>query len=212
MDKIGFIFDLDGTLFRVETVTVPAVREAFRKFGLPPPPRRFILSGIGKVTDVFYKELLLEYDESFIPLIKAASSENELLFLNQGKGRLYPGVKKVLSQLKHRGVPLGLVSNSNHRYFRGVIHAFALSAFFDQTLCAGETEGFRKRELVKVMKDSLGVGKGIVLGDRKEDIIAAQENGLQSIGCLYGYGTKEELENADWKIKKIGEILSILPL
>jgi len=210
MHEIGFIFDLDGTLLNVETVTVPAVKEAFGKFGLPPPSKKLILSGIGKVTERFYKELLLNHDESLISLIITESSKNELLFLKQGKGRLYSGVKKVLRELKHRGFRLGLVSNSNLRYFRGVIHAFALSAFFDQTLCAGETEGFRKKELVKMVKDALGVEKGIVIGDRKEDIMAAKENELQSIGCLYGYGGNAELAEADWKIRNIKELLSIV--
>ncbi len=208
-NKIGFIFDLDGTLFRSETVTVPAVKDAFKKFGLSPPSKRLILSGIGKVTERFYKELLLNHDESFIPLIKVESSKNELLFLKQGKGRLYAGVKKVLKELKHRGIPLGLASNSNQRYFRGVIHAFALSTFFEQTICAGDREGFRKKELVKIVKDALGVETSIVVGDREEDIMAAKANGLQSIGCLYGYGGLAELAAADWKVKDIRELLPI---
>jgi len=210
MHEIGFIFDLDGTLLNVETVTVPAVKEAFGKFGLPPPSKRLILSGIGKVTERFYKELLLNHDESLIPLIITESSKNELLFLTQGKGRLYSGVKKVLRELKHRGFRLGLVSNSNLRYFRGVIHAFALSAFFDQTLCAEEAEGSPKKNLVKIVKDVLGGEKSIVIGDRKEDIMAAKENELQSIGCLYGYGGNTELAEADWKIRDIKELLSIV--
>ena len=32
------IFDLDGTLFHTETVTVPAARTAFATHGLEPPP------------------------------------------------------------------------------------------------------------------------------------------------------------------------------
>lgn len=208
-NKIGCIFDLDGTLFRVETVTVPAVKDAFRKFGLPPPSKRLILSGIGKVTEKFYKELLFNHDESLLPLIITESSENELIFLKQGKGRLYPGVKKVLRELKGRGFRLGLISNANQRYFRSVIHTFALSDFFDQTLSADETGNLRKKDLIKIVKETLGCERSIVIGDREEDIIASKENGLQSIGCLYGYGEIAELTTADWKIRDIRELLSI---
>jgi phosphoglycolate phosphatase len=33
-----------------------------------------------------------------------------------------------------------------------------------------------------------------MVGDRKYDIIGANKNGIDAIGVLYGYGTKEELE------------------
>jgi phosphoglycolate phosphatase len=50
----------------------------------------------------------------------------------------------------------------------------------------------------------------IVVGDRREDIMAAKENGMKSIGCLYGYGSREELEEAEWKIERIGDLIQIL--
>ena len=36
----------------------------------------------------------------------------------------------------------------------------------------------------------------VMVGDRKHDVIGAQENGIQSIGVLYGYGDRAELEAA----------------
>jgi phosphoglycolate phosphatase len=40
--------------------------------------------------------------------------------------------------------------------------------------------------------------KGVVMvGDRKHDIIGAHKVGIQAIGVLYGYGSIEELEDAD---------------
>lgn len=35
-----------------------------------------------------------------------------------------------------------------------------------------------------------------MVGDRKHDIIGAKENNIDSIGVLYGYGDREELEKA----------------
>jgi phosphoglycolate phosphatase len=41
-------------------------------------------------------------------------------------------------------------------------------------------------------------GKGIatMIGDREHDIIGAKNNNLHSVGVLWGYGTKKELETA----------------
>ena len=36
----------------------------------------------------------------------------------------------------------------------------------------------------------------VMVGDRKHDIIGAKENNIDSIGVLYGYGDRKELEKA----------------
>ena len=36
----------------------------------------------------------------------------------------------------------------------------------------------------------------VMVGDREHDIFGAKENGIASIGVLYGYGDREELQNA----------------
>ena len=36
----------------------------------------------------------------------------------------------------------------------------------------------------------------VMIGDKMHDILGAKENGLASIGVLFGYGSREELENA----------------
>jgi len=35
-----------------------------------------------------------------------------------------------------------------------------------------------------------------MVGDREQDVQGAKENGLDSIGVLFGYGSREELETA----------------
>ena len=35
-----------------------------------------------------------------------------------------------------------------------------------------------------------------MVGDRKHDVLGARENGLPCAGVLYGYGSREELEEA----------------
>ena len=35
-----------------------------------------------------------------------------------------------------------------------------------------------------------------MVGDRKHDVMGAKENGMYSIGVLYGYGDRKELEAA----------------
>ena len=51
-----------------------------------------------------------------------------------------------------------------------------------------------------------------MIGDREHDVFGAQAQKLDSIGVLYGFGSREELENAGATyivddVKKIHEIL-----
>lgn len=36
----------------------------------------------------------------------------------------------------------------------------------------------------------------VMVGDREHDVIGAKEAGIESVGVLYGYGSREELEEA----------------
>ena len=49
-------------------------------------------------------------------------------------------------------------------------------------------------------------GQYIVIGDRFHDIETAVKNGLHSIGCAYGYGSAEELSDADITVNDIAGI------
>ena len=53
-----------------------------------------------------------------------------------------------------------------------------------------------------------------MVGDRDNDILGAKDNGLDSLGVLYGYGSREELEaaGADRLAQTVRECKEILLL
>ena len=52
----------------------------------------------------------------------------------------------------------------------------------------------------------------VMVGDREHDIFGAKENGLDSIGVLYGYGDRDELEKAgaDFIAESVEDIYTFL--
>ena len=50
-------------------------------------------------------------------------------------------------------------------------------------------------------------GKAVMVGDRSYDIIGARENGLDSIGVLYGFGDRGELAGATHLAETVEDIL-----
>ena len=55
-------------------------------------------------------------------------------------------------------------------------------------------------------------GPAVMVGDRRFDVVGAHENGLPAIGVLYGYGGREELENAgaDYLAADLHELKQLL--
>ena len=54
----------------------------------------------------------------------------------------------------------------------------------------------------------------VMIGDRKYDMQAAKKLGLTAVGALYGYGTREELQQAgaDYIAERPRDILAILQM
>ena len=52
----------------------------------------------------------------------------------------------------------------------------------------------------------------IMVGDREHDVIGANNIGIDSIGALYGYGSRQELENAKatYIVEKVDDIKNII--
>ena len=54
----------------------------------------------------------------------------------------------------------------------------------------------------------------VMIGDRMHDIVGAKKMGMQSIGVLYGYGSREELEDAgaDYIVSSVADLEKLLLL
>lgn len=70
----------------------------------------------------------------------------------------------------------------------------------DEVLHDGEadTRSNKKEVIEYILKtnDIKDPENAVMVGDRAYDMTAAKELGIQTIGVLYGYGTREELEAA----------------
>jgi phosphoglycolate phosphatase len=189
------ISDLDGTLFRTETVTVPAVQQGFSKFGLPIPADEEVFDFIGKPHSDFQDwirskcgddnadELVVTVDRLEIELVAST-------------GRLYPSVREVLDALRSLVGNMALCTNGYQTYVRRVITTHRIDSYFD-TVRFRQTSADSKPVMVHTLLAHLGGTPAIVIGDRHDDIEAAHENGALAIAACYGYGSSEELASAD---------------
>ena len=49
-----------------------------------------------------------------------------------------------------------------------------------------------------------------MIGDRSDDIEGGKHNNIPTIGVLWGYGSKEELKDADYLVSSTDEIKEII--
>jgi phosphoglycolate phosphatase len=189
------IFDLDGTLFRADEATVPAVQRSFRAAGLTPPPPDVIRRFIGSPTPEFHRWLV----ETCPPGVgeKVAQSVDRIeIEVVRERGVLYDGVEAALAAIRGSGVRLAICTNGLKPYVDAVIERCRLDRFFDlvRHLQPGDSS---KGQMVADVLGRLRDRPSVVVGDRSDDVRAAHENGLPAIGITYGMGGAGDVAEAD---------------
>lgn len=198
------IFDLDGTLFRSDSITVPAVQGTFADYDLPMPPSETILPLIGTPMDnlrSWVRERCPDHraDDLF------AEIERRELGLISSDGRLYTGVRDTLTGLVTAGYQIALCTNGPTDYVRRVVEAKEIGRFFDASRNrkgAADTKPAMVRSILAELDGRPAVG----IGDRLADIEAAHANGLRAIAAGYGYGADAEMASADRMARSVLDI------
>ena len=208
------LFDLDGTLTNSELGITTCVQHALKKFGIEVEDRTqlrpFIGPPLGESFQVYYG-LSKEESEQAILYYRERFSVKGLY-----ENEVYPGVEKLLQVLKESGKKLIIATSKPEKFTMMILEHFDLLKYFD--FVAGATlDGSRgeKADVIRYALENYKIedkSQAIMIGDRKYDILGAKENGLKSIGVLYGFGDREELEEAgaDYIVKTADEIAKIV--
>lgn len=210
----AMIFDMDGTLFKTETLLIPVYHRLFDQLreeklytGETPPEER-ILGGLGMLLDDIWKRVLPDHDVTVHRRADELLLEFELIGLKEYVTELYPHVAETLQQLKERGVRLFVASNGLEHYVKEVAKRHGIFPLFEGIYSAGEHQTSTKVDLVRLLLDNHGVNRAWMIGDRSSDVEAGKENGQTVIGCAYaGYGQGQELNGADKLISSFAELI-----
>lgn len=191
------LFDLDGTLSDSEPGIRRGIEYALSKFDvtledgeiqkfLGPPIRDSFRDFCG--FNEYKCELAVEYYREYYG--EKGLFENEL----------YPGMRNLLDNLRGEGKLLLIATSKPHAYTERIIRYFGIEDYFE--VIAGSTMDAsrnRKADIIRYAFDKAHVkdlSSAVMVGDRKYDILGAKEIGIDSIGVLYGYGDRAELEAA----------------
>ena len=191
------LFDLDGTITQSEFGIFSSVQYALEKFGINETDPKNLRRFIGPPLYVSFSEFYgLTGDDGELA-VKYYREVYEKDGFKQAP--LYDGVKETLTKLKDSGKRLMVVTSKPQEMADRVVENVGVAEFFDAVVGPGrEMLSPSKTDLInKALKIAGSDGKdAVMVGDRKFDIEGACGAGIDSIGVLYGYGSREELEKA----------------
>ena len=218
----GVVFDLDNTLLDFMKMKQVAVKSAIRgmiEAGLEIDEKKSfdeiitLYEKIGwenqKVFDVFLENSIGHVDNKFLAAgVVAYRRAREANLL------AYPNVNKTLIDLTKLGMKLAVVSDAPSREAWMRIYYLNLYHFFDAVITFDDS-GERKPSAIPfemaLKKLGLKPQSSLMIGDWPErDVVGAKKIGMRTAFAAYGdtFGTK--VSGADWDIKDISELTSII--
>ena len=191
-------FDLDGTLPAPMLGITRSVQYALRHFGIEVTDLSTLCPFIGPPLKDSFREFYGMDDaraEEAIALTREYFAPKGIF-----ENELYAGIPQLLEALRQGGARIAMATSKPAPFARRIAEHFAIDRYFD--LIEGSTlDGTRtpKSEVLRLAIEGLGVtdpAQAVMVGDRRFDIEGAAATGIESIGVLYGYGSREELEQA----------------
>lgn len=194
------LFDLDGTLTESGEGITKSVQYALEKLGQPEPDL--------KKLEVFVGPPLLQQFMKYAGLdektaVKAVEYYRERytdigIFENE----VYLGVEDMLDKLRGKGYILAVASSKPERFVKKVLDHFDLTKYFHE-IVGSEMNGGRtsKADVIEEALDRLHMAdhrdQVVMVGDKEHDVLGARKAGLKCLAVSYGYGSEEELKNAN---------------
>lgn len=213
-------FDLDGTLVNSLPDLALSLNSAFAEAGLPQAPEELVLTWIGNGADVLFAKGLEwtgrahEFSEEQLAHIKRRFGQ----FYGENvcnKSVLYPNVKETLESLHAKGYLLAVVTNKPTKHVQPVLHAFGIDHLFVEALGGQSLPAIKPHPAPLYYlcgKFGLHPHEILFVGDSKNDILAAQAAGCQSVGLTYGYNYNIPIteSNPDYVFDDFAEILTVV--
>ena len=197
MSKYDYIlFDLDGTL----TDSGPGIMNGFEyslgKMGVEYPGRDYLKQFVGPpLGDSFEKTLGFSPEDA----AKGIAFYREY-YADKGvyENDVYPGVFELLDKLKASGKKMIVATTKAELMANVVMDHFGLRKYFDLMVASNNTDRKNKIDVLKyaIENGNVDTAKAVMIGDRFYDVTGALHFGIDSVGLLYGYGSRQELEDA----------------
>ncbi|WP_316179068.1 HAD hydrolase-like protein [Bradyrhizobium sp. SZCCHNRI1009] len=192
------LLDLDGTLIDSQPGIAASAVAALRALGHAPDETLDIRGVIGPPLQDMLRALLQAYDDDRVDEAVTAYRQH---YGESGlfDSTLYPGIRDALHTMHGAGLRLYLATSKREVFARRILEHLDLASLFtaiNGSVPSGELD--HKPELLAhiLTKRNIAPSDAIMVGDRRHDIAGAHAVRMRSLGVLWGYGSRDELETA----------------
>ncbi len=204
------LLDLDGTLTNPKLGITKSVQYALKAYDIIEDDLDNLCKYIGPPLWVSFKEYHGIKDDQVNDIVEKYREYFSVkgIFENEA----YEGIAECLEKWKAAGKILIVATSKPEVFARQVVEHFGLDEYFTD-VCGSTLDGSRstKEEVIRyaIEKNHITeLNQAVMVGDRLHDIEGAKAVGIDSVGVLYGFGSREELE--EYKADKIAETVDEL--
>ena len=211
------IFDLDGTLADTLEGIRDGVNLAMERYGYPMRSMEQIRSAIGNGARELIRRSMPESAAEDAELVGRVFADYDRLYGQTFRHvHVYEGMAETLAMLRERGYRLAVLSNKQDFY----VKALTEELFGKELFCfvAGQTDLPKKPNPTVPLSLAQTIGFApaacAMVGDSEVDIRTGKNAGMMSVGCSWGYRSREVLlaEHADVMISHPQELLAVFSM
>lgn len=208
------LFDFDGTVADTGKGIFNGVYHVLDSMGIDPPEPEKLRYFIGPPLHESFR-IVFGFNEEEC---KAAVATYREYYSAKGIFELtmYDGMEELFRKLKARGIKLGISSSKPEIFLLRIVNKFGLSELFD-TVKGSDIDYIHsdKSLIIRRAMEAMNLpssAKVLMVGDRCFDINGAKKAGVDSAGVLFGYGSREEFEEAgaDYIAADANELFGII--
>ncbi len=192
-------FDMDGTIVDSMPDIAHATNRVLADYGRAPHDleqyRNRVGWGLKKTLALTMPDLKAEELES--------AMDKLVLYYNEEPGvrtLIYPGISGMLKKLKDAGIALFVYTNKNQKIAEKVVAELFPKGCFEGVFGAREGLGLkpdRDAVLQVIAESGYGASRILYVGDSEVDMQTAAAGGMDALAVLWGYRSREELEDFD---------------
>jgi len=219
--KNVLLFDLDGTLVDSVPDLALALNRTLRDLNKAEFDDQTIRCWVGNGAKVLIERALSALSSNNDPLDTILVQDTLAMFLHHyqqylcAKSALYDNVKEGLFNLKALDFRLVIITNKTEAFIEPILTGFGINGLFE-LLIGGDTLAEKKPHpaqlnyALKMLK--VDAEQCLMIGDSKNDILAARAAKIDSVGLTYGYNYGEDIANyqPQWCFDSFNELLAAL--